>query len=561
MSIVLFAILFWFQPLAPSQAAVAKSPVSDQELLHGRVEVADGGPMPRLWVQWSSEDGRPQPKLSIAPTAEGTLEQAFQEGAFLNGITVSDGYRLLSASAGPLDLTSGAALRISTLSNSEIRVLVAARDGLAKVHIGGIAAGVESALAAGDARVTMMSATYALTPEVKVNGDGSFDFPEVLSGRYILRLNGTGIPSNTCVPLFVRDKEIMDVRIAAPIEASPKDSVRVLSAIYGANGGSADVTPVVTKAIRSGTDAFYAAPYWLEVDPAPGQTKSLVVFYENQCEEHVFAATEPYPVSQKIIAASMAPGQFPASANTDQNLTIVRAFYGLGSKFTEITPRLRQLIGPDAPPIMVDDATLDRGNGSKVLIVTYTYKGAQVTMVALGGSRLSYFNLVSNAEDALKFGLRTPELPEWLASAQPDPPRDPGTLGPGAGQGPHKEVGIVNLLKAIAELEAIDTGARSEALRINDVTSKLKQVTAEVQTNMGYAYPPASDKPIVPFLRSATTEVRLQNAIRFVTLAVAQLNAANPGKNPQPLTFAISHAREALDALQQTGISERPIGK
>ena len=553
MNVVLLAILFWFHPLVPLQATA---------VVRGHVEVAGDGPMPRLWVQSTSADGRLQPRLSIEPAADGTFEHAFLQGEFLNGIAVPDGYRLLSANMGTLDLTAGAAVRIS--NNSEIQLRVAARDGLSKVHIGGKVTGFDSALAAGDARIVMKSATYANTPEVLVKADRTFDFPEVVSGRYILHIEGTGIPPGTCVPLFVRDRDIPDVRIAPAIQASPAESIRVISAIYGAGGGSADVTPVVARAIRSGTDELYAAPFWLEVDPAPGATKSLVVFYENQCEENVFAATEPDPISQTILAANMANSRvtLPAVSSQDgEELTIVQAFYGLGSRFTQITPRLRQLIKPDTPPITVDDATLDRGTGSKVLIVTYTYKGARVTMTAFGGSRLSYFNLVTNADEVLNFGLRPVELPEWLPSAQPDPPREPGTRGPGAGQSPHKEVAIVNLLKAIAELEAIEPPERTAAIRVQDVTSKLKQAIAEVQTNLGYAYPPASDKPVVSFLRSAAAELRLRNAIRFVNLAVIQLNASNPGRNPQPLSFAVSHAREALDTLQQTGIADRPTEK
>src|SRR5687768_13831617 len=88
---------------------------------------------------------------------------------------------------------------------------------------------------------------------------------------------------------------------ATAAQDGPPVEIRVTSAIYGAAQGSADVTPVVTRLVKPELTEFYAAPMWLEVDPAVGQTKQLVVFYEYRGEPRVLTTAEPGAVSYAIL--------------------------------------------------------------------------------------------------------------------------------------------------------------------------------------------------------------------------------------------------------------------
>src|SRR6185436_9658408 len=127
-------------------------------------------------------------------------------------------------------------------------------------------------------------------------------FANAFSGRYVLRLTGPGVAGNVCVPVHVRDSDVVDVRMpAAP--ANIANDIQIISAVFGAAGGSADVTPIVTRLTSPERNEFYANPYWLEVDPAIGETKDLVIFYQHQCEEHVFSVSESVAASYAILAA------------------------------------------------------------------------------------------------------------------------------------------------------------------------------------------------------------------------------------------------------------------
>ena len=107
------------------------------------------------------------------------------------------------------------------------------------------------------------------------------------------------------------------VVLTAPIirpSQNPAEDVRITSAIYGSAAGSADVTPVVRALVRADHDEFYAAPHWLQVDPAVGQTKELVVTYEYRGTTHVLTTPEPGPVSSRSLAEEADPALRPTAA-------------------------------------------------------------------------------------------------------------------------------------------------------------------------------------------------------------------------------------------------------
>jgi hypothetical protein len=79
---------------------------------------------------------------------------------------------------------------------------------------------------------------------------------------------------------------------AAPAaQAKPPDDIRITSAIFGMRDGSADVTPMVVHLSKPGLEEFYAAPFWLEVDPVVGQNKTLEPRHPGRAREPGHTAT------------------------------------------------------------------------------------------------------------------------------------------------------------------------------------------------------------------------------------------------------------------------------
>src|SRR5215207_7852376 len=114
-----------------------------------------------------------------------------------------------------------------------------------------------------------------------------------------------------------------------------------------------------------------------------------------------------------------------------------------------------------------------------------------------------------------------------VENAQPAPPLPPpGAFTPGGGRATRREQGISELLKAVAELEAIPASDQSEA--VTTALSATKKAVEDAKENIGYPYPPASTP--LPKAQGATTAARVANAVRSLTTARGQLNAANTGR-------------------------------
>jgi hypothetical protein len=327
------------------------------------------------------------------------------------------------------------------------------------------------------------------------------------------------------------------------------EKLRITSAIYGATPGSADVTPLVTKWVKPGLDQFYAAPKWMEVDPANGQTKNLVISYLYDCEDHTFSIEEPGAVSYAILAEHADPGAQPAPpASSNDDVTILAAHWGMGNQFANVTPRVRQLLST-GDPFTVDDAILNanRSTGGKVLLVTYAYQGERKTVYFWRNSQVGSGMMIANTDTSAYAPRSSSQAPPWFADADPFAPREPGDPGPGFGRSPRKELGIAALLKAIAELKAFTTEERNRD--ILTVTSLAQQALSDAQANIGYPYPPPASKPIIGPLSPASKSERVENASRALKLALDQLTSANPGANDQFLKLSIQEIQEAMAGL------------
>ncbi len=316
--------------------------------------------------------------------------------------------------------------------------------------------------------------------------------------------------------------------VAQAQNTQPAD-VHITRAVYGATRGSADVTAAVTLLARPGLDEFYATPRWLGVDPAVGVMKDLVIFYEYRGEPHVLTMQELGAVSHTILVerADPATRRRPIAAGADTGVVILRAYYGEGREFQEVTNLTRQAIRQAGDPIFIG-ATMMRQSPSPDdnLIITYSYQGIRNTWSAWSGARISYGALAAYAKSEGQAHRYSDAPPAWLQSAQPSPPGARGTAGPGSGPAPRREAGIFELVKAVAELEAIAANERSPA--VTSALTSTKKALADAQENIGYPYPPASSPP--PQAQGSSTADHLSNTVRSLRAALDQLNAANAGR-------------------------------
>jgi hypothetical protein len=325
------------------------------------------------------------------------------------------------------------------------------------------------------------------------------------------------------------------------------DDLRITSAIFGTREASADVTPMVASLTKPGLDEFYAAPYWLEVDPVVGQNKTLVVSYEYRGTAHVLTATEPAAVSRATLLehAGATPARLPAAGAAGQGPVILSAFYGRGRTYAPAAARVRALLQAGPAPFVVDDGVMEmRPTASpNVLVMTYMYDGRHHSLVAWAGERVGLDRLVAHATRPAE--PHADIAPAWVQAARPDPPRQPGTPGPGVGRAPRRELAISELIKALAELEAIPTRDRNGAVaRAIPLT---RSALANAQRNIGYVFPQPGSPPFVP--RAAAAAEHVANARASLARALGQLGAAGPGRGSAFLARSVSEIKSTLAEL------------
>jgi hypothetical protein len=202
----------------------------------------------------------------------------------------------------------------------------------------------------------------------------------------------------------------------------------------------------------------------------------------------------------------------------------------------------------EAEPFVVDDVVLELRPtaGANVLAITYVYEGRRYSLAAWRGQRVDAGRLVRHA--AISGAERTPP-PEWVKTARPDPPLPPGTPGPGSGRAPRREIAIAELIKAVAELQAIPTGERTAAQ--TRATSLTQSALANAQRNIGYPFP-APGSPAVE-ARGASTDERVAIATTALHRALNNLGAAGPGRGVVFLRRSLSEIEAALTELAGAG--------
>src|SRR5678815_3849263 len=425
---------------------------------------------------------------------------------------------------GTRQLTKATAVNVtasSTVSGIEFRV----DRGSGGFKVGGRIAGLDaSALAAEGLTVSLKTTSYLEVLRTTVHSDGTYEFSPVRPGNYMLTLAGATVPQDACALINVSNTDLTNATIRVPSPGLRNDDIQIISANFGAGSGSADVTPMVRKWVKPElVEELYSAPKWLEVDPAIGQTKSLVVSYLYRCREHVITTTEPNPISYAILTRYANSG-LAKTGSTNNEVRILAAHWGLGNQFRDVTARVSELF--KAGEFTIDDAILGApaSTGNKVLILTYNYGGDRNTSVLWRDTQLNEKQLIALAQKSQS----NTELPGWFSDADPFLPREPGDAGPGFGQQSRRELGIAQLLKAVAELKAMEPADVNR--EIQTITALAQQALNDAQVSMNYAYPRPASSPIAGPARVATASERVMNATRALKAALEQFKAATGPK-------------------------------
>ena len=515
--------------------------------IRGRLILQGAAPLPHISMYWSSSPVFRMQPIPVDVKPDGTFSILVYEGSYGEAhVILPPAYSLQSITYGPLDLSTPAFVRISDNQSFLLKLQVRARESK-PVSVSGRVTGLDPVLLASDnITASMQSSSYAVPLSVRVNTDGHYDFPEVFAGTYALTLSGPDVPPRTCMPVVVENTDSNNVDFIYPQSRKDSDDLQIISAIFGAAAGAADVTPRVKKSIRPGLNEVYAAPRWFEVDPAIGNTKQLIVSYLYECVEHTYSTIEPTPISYAILAEHANPSLRTFVPEKDE-IRIDAAYWGLGNRFQDVTARVSRLF--DAGDFEVSDETLHlpSSNGNKVLIVTYSWRGLRSTSVIFKGTPVRRAGLIADADSP---AWRNDGIPEWLTDVQPIPPREPGDPGPGFGPQAKRELAIANLMVVLAELRAIAREDRPSG--IATITSITEEALADAKLNIAYTYPRPSSAPLVGPVRPAlATSVRLANATRAMKAALQQLTNAGGGPNEIFLHRAVDEAQQAFRALQE----------
>ena len=165
--------------------------------------------------------------------------------------------------------------------------------------------------------------------------------------------------------------------VALPVfaQAAPKpwDFIR---ADYGSGNQWVEVTQRVRWLIRGESMNFRVDNDTLGVDPRPGQAKALrLQFRDNKGRTRQLTFNENQYVNLRVNSA----GSGYAGGGSGR-LQILRADYGAGNRFSDVTARLNSQIQGDQLNLQVTNGTMggDPAKGQdKILRVQYAYNGRQ----------------------------------------------------------------------------------------------------------------------------------------------------------------------------------------
>jgi hypothetical protein len=166
-----------------------------------------------------------------------------------------------------------------------------------------------------------------------------------------------------------------------------QSNLQILRADYGAGNRFSDVTARLNSQIQGDQLNLQVTNYTMGGDPAVGKDKTLRIQYVYNGQQGQMVVNEGNYLRL--------PG---GSATTYQSsLQILRADYGAGNRFSDVTARLNSQIQGDQLNLQVTNYTMggDPAVGQdKTLRLQYTYNGQQGEMVVKEGN---YLRLPANA--------------------------------------------------------------------------------------------------------------------------------------------------------------------
>jgi hypothetical protein len=187
----------------------------------GRVSVEGDGPAPSSFtLPLTTVSGTPAPALpaganrtlTIRPQIDGTFRVQLPQGEYRLGAPgrLPQGYLLQSMMYGGVDLLRGP-LKIASDDSAELLITLATNGPSPAVSVSGRVTGISPGQALRIALREPTGGELSAALETSVGADGTFTFPKVLPGNYIVYLR---LRAQT--PIVVGDKDVTGLIVAIP---------------------------------------------------------------------------------------------------------------------------------------------------------------------------------------------------------------------------------------------------------------------------------------------------------------------------------------------------------
>lgn len=153
------------------------------------------------------------------------------------------------------------------------------------------------------------------------------------------------------------------------------DGVKIISAGYGIQGNYRDVTQTVKDFISGHAISMKVSNQNLEIDPAPGKEKELLVIYEengNKKELHIREG-------DWFVVPGPLGGYRPPHHGAGQ-LEIIRALYGSGGRYRIVTGDVQNHVRRDNINMLISNENLSGDptpNQEKEFVVIYRKQGRE----------------------------------------------------------------------------------------------------------------------------------------------------------------------------------------
>ncbi len=209
--------------------------VPRQKEVTGRLILEGSGPMARMVIGLSplaggptsgiglpqgataGLPGGPPSTMNINPQPDGTFRLTLLEGEQRVGPVsgLPPGYTLKSLTYGATDLLKNP-LKVAASDSFEIRAVVTTSNPT-PVRVSGRVIGLDGAsFARGPVNAIMTSTMYPVTLNAAVHTDGTFEFPSVYPGSFVLRALGPAVLNSPNLTVTVTNADVLNLEIRVP---------------------------------------------------------------------------------------------------------------------------------------------------------------------------------------------------------------------------------------------------------------------------------------------------------------------------------------------------------